>query len=388
VSVVATHDSQAISLLCAPIAFGETKPLTPAEWARLATAIHESDWRGPGQLVGLSARDLGAGLAIDPPTAERVASLLDRGGTLALELERLDSRGIWLVTRADDEYPEALKKRLGLKAPAVLFGAGRRDVTPGRGVAVVGSRDASDDALEFAEGLGRAIASEGAVVVSGAARGIDRAAMDAALDVGGLAAGVVADGLVRMTQQPDVRAALADERLTLVTPYGPEARFTPGNAMGRNRFIYCLADAAVVVATSAGRGGTWAGATENLKARWVPLWVWAAPAAPPGNHELLAVGGHALEAVPSVSALVEAVSGEVGMEPGSFETLLAALVSYLETPRSERDVKIQFGLRQPEARALLGRAVESGRASRSEGPVRYVASSAQSGAQPTLFDGS
>ena len=76
------------------------------------------------------------------------------------------------------------------------------------------------------------------------------------------------------------------------------------------------------------------------------------------------------------------------VEASSFETLLPALVSYLETPRSERDVKIQFGLRQPEARALLGRAVESGRAVRREPPVRYVASSAQSGAQPTLFDDS
>lgn len=399
-SPVATTDSQAIALLCAPIAVGDAKPLTPAEWTRLAAAIYQSEWRRPGELVGLAAHELGSGLAVDPATADRVASLLDRGGTLAFELDRLASRGIWVITRADDEYPAALKKRLGLKAPAVLFGAGRREVVPGTGVAVVGSRDADRGALEFADGLGRAIASEGAVVVSGAARGVDRTAMGAALDAGGLAAGVVADNLVRHTQQSDVRMALADERLALVTPFGPEARFTAGNAMARNRFIYCLSDVAVVVATSAGRGGTWAGASENLRAGWVPLWVWAAPTAPPANRELLAVGGRGLEAVSSVSALFEAVHdcegvgdrrvrgsitpSDLGIEtaddPDGFETLLSALESYLAEPRSGRDVQKQLGLTQSEARLLLRRATESGRVSRHERPVRYLAS-------PPLFVG-
>ena len=296
-SAVTTTDSQAIALLCAPVAVGDAKPLTPSEWARLASAIHGSELAGPGALVGLTAAELDDRLGLGGDMADRMASLLDRGGTLGFELERLESRGVWVVARSDDGYPDVLKKRLGLRAPSLLFGAGRRDVVPERGVAVVGSRDTSDAALEFAGDLGRSIAGLGATVVSGAARGVDRTAMDAAMDAGGSAVGVVADSLVRLTQQPDVRTALADEVLTLVTPYAPEARFSVGQAMGRNRLIYCLADAAVVVATSSGSGGTWAGAVENLKARWVPLWVWDSVGAPSGNRELLEQGGRPL-AVP------------------------------------------------------------------------------------------
>ncbi len=46
-------------------------------------------------------------------------------------------------------------------------------------------------------------------------------------------------------------------------PYGPDARFTVGGAMGRNGLIYCMADLAVVASAAEGEGGTWAAATET-----------------------------------------------------------------------------------------------------------------------------
>ena len=69
-----TTDSQAITLLCAPIAVGETKPLTIAEWARLGAAIHASEIRHPGALVGLSAVEVVDELAIELAVAERITS--------------------------------------------------------------------------------------------------------------------------------------------------------------------------------------------------------------------------------------------------------------------------------------------------------------------------
>ena len=392
-SSVATHDSQAIALLCAPIAVGDTKPLTPSEWAKLASSIHASGLERPGALVGVTASELGFQLGIDGVLADRLAALLDRGGTLAFELERLQSRGVWVVARPDEEYPESLRRRLGLRAPALLFGAGRRELPPDRGVAVVGSRDASAAALEFAAELGRSLASEGASVVSGAARGVDRTAMRAAMDAGGSAVGVVADSLVRLTQQPDIRAALAEELLTLVTPHAPEARFSVGNAMARNRLIYCLSDAAVVVATAAGSGGTWAGAVENLKAGWVPLAVWSSDAAPAGNRELLALGGRPVTA-PRAQELFDGASGLPAVsesdgstvEAGEDDTrLLEAVARFLATPRTETEVRTEFALGPERARAVLTAGLDAGRFVRTGKPLRYgVVGGAL---QATLFDG-
>jgi len=60
--------------------------------------------------------------------------------------------------------------------------------------------------------------------------------------------------------------------------------------MGRNRLIYTLADYAIVVASDAETGGTWAGATETLKNGWVPVFVLEHEQMPEGNKLLLQKG--------------------------------------------------------------------------------------------------
>ena len=65
--------------------------------------------------------------------------------------------------------------------------------------------------------------------------------MNVALDAGGCVVGVLADALTRTANDPEVRRAVADERLCLATPYAPSAPFSAGNAMGRNKILYALA---------------------------------------------------------------------------------------------------------------------------------------------------
>lgn len=56
--------------------------------------------------------------------------------------------------------------------------------------------------------------------------------------------------------------------------------------------IGTLADYAIVVASEANKGGTWSGATQTLKAGWVPVFVLEHPAMPEGNRQLLQSGAH------------------------------------------------------------------------------------------------
>jgi predicted Rossmann fold nucleotide-binding protein DprA/Smf involved in DNA uptake len=51
----------------------------------------------------------------------------------------------------------------------------------------------------------------------------------------------------------------------LISLVDPSAGFNVGNAMQRNKIIYCLADAALVVSSDVNKGGTWAGAIEQLE---------------------------------------------------------------------------------------------------------------------------
>lgn len=287
-------DSQVLLLLCSHLGLGanpDPAPHTLREWNPIARKLQASSLARPGALLGLSSADLKVHLDLPDPEAERITRLLERGGSLAIELERLESLGIWARTRADEDYPARLRQRLKESAPAVLFGSGEAGLLGQPGLAVVGSRNVSESGKTAAEFIGNACAACGLVLYSGAARGVDAVAMGAALEARGAVAGVLAESLERAVRAPDARAALSRGDLALVTPYAPNAGFSVGAAMGRNKIIYALGDYALVIASDVEKGGTWAGAVEALKARWVPVFVLDGGDVPEGNRRLIQKGG-------------------------------------------------------------------------------------------------
>jgi predicted Rossmann fold nucleotide-binding protein DprA/Smf involved in DNA uptake len=158
-------------------------------------------------------------------------------------------------------------------------------------IGVVGSRDASPEALDVAVSTSKVAAAEGRTVVSGLARGIDQTAMAAALDAGVPVIGVPAEGIRVAARSPEIRRRAHAGELCIASPYGPTMRFTAGNAMGRNKIIYALADVTLVVCSDAGSGGTWEGAKEAMRRSFGRVAVWTGDGAGPGNPKLVALGG-------------------------------------------------------------------------------------------------
>lgn len=268
-------NAQAILLLTAPLIAGRGKasvdPLSAGEYKRLALRLRESQ-RKPADLLGPGANEVLKECRLDLDDA-RLERLLGRGFLLSQAMERWRARAIWVVSRADTGYPQRLKKRLVEDAPPVLYGCGDAAILDEGGLAVVGSRHVDDVLIEYTEGVGRLSAAARRTLVSGGARGIDQAAMRGALAAGGKVVGVLADGLERAALTREHRDMLMDGRLVLISPYDPAAQFQVGHAMQRNKLIYALADAALVVSSDCGKGGTWAGAVEQLeKLRFVPVY--------------------------------------------------------------------------------------------------------------------
>ena len=272
-------NTKAILLLTAPLIGGRgadrpsVKPLGAVEYRRLARLLWESKRRRPADLLGSDARKVlnECGTRLDSGRLER---LLGRGLLLDEAVERWRARDVWVLSRADEAagYPRPRLKRLEEEMPPVLYGSGDAGILSNGGLAVVGSRNAREELIEYTEDVGRLVAEAGYGLVSGGARGVDRAAMRGALDSGGRVVGVLADGLEKVLREH--REALKDGRLILVSPYDPAARFHVGQAMQRNKLIYALSDAALVVDSDYGKGGTWTGAIEQLdKLKLVQVYV-------------------------------------------------------------------------------------------------------------------
>lgn len=268
---------------------GAEKPLTPKEWGRFAAWL-KARALTPAHLLQDDLNALIEDWRDKTIDAERIRALLDRGMALSMAMDKWLGAGLWVMTRSDSDYPARLKKRLGNDSPAVLFGCGRRALLSGGGIAVVGSRNACESDIDYSRAFGRLASQAGHAVVSGGARGVDEAAMLGALDADGTAIGVLANDLLRACTGEKYRRHLTAGNLALVSPFNPEAPFNTGNAMQRNKYIYCLADLALVVHTGK-KGGTWNGATENLRRKWVPLLVKKTDDREAGNVDLIGKGG-------------------------------------------------------------------------------------------------
>lgn len=289
-----TSNTQAILLLTAPLVAGRGETsrdlLSLGEYNRLARILREKQ-RQPSDLLGPDAQEL-TELCAQPFGRARLDALLGRGFLLSQAVERWNARAIWVISRADASYPKRLKARLKEDAPPLLYGCGDIALLEKGGLAVVGSRHVDDELVGFTENVGRLSAEAHRTVVSGGAKGIDRAAMHGALMAGGDVAGVMADSLERAALAQDNREPLMDGRLVLVSPYDPAAGFNVGHAMQRNKLIYAVADAALVVTSDFEKGGTWAGAIEQLKRlKYVPVFVRDDANASKGNSALLKLGG-------------------------------------------------------------------------------------------------
>ena len=286
-----SNRTQAILLLTsyfAKPAQNEVKPLTPTEWGHFAKWLHEQSLHPEILLNGNIEKTL-ENWSDKTITMERIAQLLNRGTAMALAVEKWLRAGLWILTRSDEDYPERLKKRLKILSPPIIFGCGNPQLLNQGGIAIVGSRHINDIDLNDTQLLASNAAQQGFSIISGGAKGVDEAAMLAALNAEGTAIGVIADSLLNHALSMKYKKALVQNNLVLISSFYPEASFNVGNAMARNKYIYCLADTAIVIHSGL-TGGTWTGAIENIKKNWVSLWVKATGDKNAGNIQLVEKG--------------------------------------------------------------------------------------------------
>jgi DNA processing protein len=226
--------------------------------------------------------------------------------------------------------------------------------------------------------------------------------------------------LERAVLARDNREPLMDHKLVLISPYDLAAGFNVGHAMQRNKLIHALSDAALVVTSDFEKGGTWAGAIEQLeKLHFVPVFVRNGSQAGKGNSALLQLGAipwpnpsDKSELSDALSAAAETIAAEPKQEALTFyrreaappleiskvqepskvtdqsitnsdigsarpkdevsSTLLDILYRELREPLKESKVAELLGIKKPETKALLAQLVKEGFLEKLSKPIRYT----------------
>lgn len=240
-----------------------------AYWLTLAFRLEKEPRRAINALVLTADRKLGLRLVdlvrMEPanrpteiarygPTLDRLLDAEGKVSAQAFVVDRLIAMGGGLVPITDPAYPPHLVHRVSPeRAPTVLTFIGDASLWKAPGVAISGSRKSGPAGLAFAREAGRAVARAGEVVVCGLAAGVDREALEGALEAGGRALGIAPEGL--MQSRWPRRREIADGRLTIVSEFAPEDRWSAGRAMARNRTLAGFSSA-LVIADCVASGGT------------------------------------------------------------------------------------------------------------------------------------
>ena len=285
-------NSNAILTLCSHLCVGEgIVPLEPKEYGDFAQKLLSAD-KKPCDLLEMSRQDIIKQLGADDNFADRIMRLVDRNASLCFELEKLSGMGIEAVTRADKEYPAALKKKLLGACPPIFYCAGDLELLNNRTVGFVGSRAVEQKDAEFTKNAVNRVVSLGYGVVSGGAKGIDTIAGTEAILRDSFSIEYVSDSMLRKLKSSDTVKRIQDGKLLMLSVVRPDAGFNVGIAMQRNRYIYAQSEATVVVRADLNKGGTWSGATENLRHSWCPTLCRDYPY--PGNKALIEKGAVAI----------------------------------------------------------------------------------------------
>lgn len=208
-------------------------------------------------------------LPVDQEVLARGAGGLKGAAQDLHAVERLGGR---LVTPEDQEWPLMLgclpsrSDNVGDVPPVALWVRGNRSLREitDRAIAVIGARASTEYGNHVATQIADGLAGSGWTVIAGAAFGIDAAAHQAAMAVGGMTAAVMPCGLDRAypTAHDRLLDSIADSGL-VITEYPPGETVRRQTFLDRNRLVAALSRATVAVEAGL-RSGTastlrWAG---------------------------------------------------------------------------------------------------------------------------------
>jgi DNA processing protein len=230
-----------------------------------------------------------------------------------------------VVTLADETYPKLLLEISD--PPLLLYARGRVELLQRSALAIVGSRNATQQGNANAEAFARTLSESGLTIVSGLALGIDAAAHRGGLQGPGSTIAVLGTGIDVI--YPQRNAALAADiaaRGLLVSEFALGSAPAAQNFPRRNRLISGLARGCLVVEAAVASGSLITARAAAEQGREVF-------ALPGSIHSPLAKGCHAL--IKSGAKLVESAE-DVLTELSGFRPSGYASTREPARPASER----------------------------------------------------
>lgn len=215
---------------------------------------------------GLSEREWQNSYLLDEKQISDLKQAKSELASNAFLAESFFSQGFEIIPITSPDYSKTLKTNLkATYSPPVLYIKGNKKILQEQSIAIVGSRAASETALNFTDNVAKNASKDYKVVVSGFAKGVDKQALESAIKYKGQSIIVLPQGIMTFTSGfKNYYRQIIDGDVLVLSIFPPKAGWSTGLAMARNPVIYGLADE-IYVAESSEKGGTWSGVIDGLR---------------------------------------------------------------------------------------------------------------------------
>ena len=178
--------------------------------------------------------------------AEAAEKYIDKAETILAEQQE---QGVVTLTFQDDDFPHSFRKT-GIDCPPMIHCMGNMALlSPAASrIAIIGARAASPVGLRKAYELGKRLAEDGNIIVSGLALGCDKSAHEGCLDAGGRTIAIVASGLdiIHPKENAPLQQRILENGGLVLSeqPFGVKAN--PTRLVARNRLQAALSKTVIL----------------------------------------------------------------------------------------------------------------------------------------------
>ena len=164
----------------------------------------------------------------------------------SIELSLLDNN-VKFISILDDTYPMELERGLSVSMPPVLTYRGNLDLLLMKKIAFSGSRKVSKKGMDITRDIIEQLSDSDVCVVSGYAAGVDSIAHSYTLKNNGYTIIVLAEGINSFRIRKELTSDWNWNRTLVISEFLPNAKWTVGRAMQRNKTLIGLSDISIVI---------------------------------------------------------------------------------------------------------------------------------------------
>jgi DNA processing protein len=211
------------------------------------------------------------------------------------QYQQLIDSEITIISRDDATYPPLLKSRLANEAPNLLYSTGDLSLIRRPAISVVGSRNVDEGVLSQTISISSHLSKKKYTIVSGFAKGVDRAAHRSAIENGSVTVAILPYGILRRTSEAGDNLLEYSNHIVYLSQFLPTLPFNGQNAMRRNVLVAAFSDAMIAMNNAVERdangkhSGTFNAAMTALKHN-IPVFVKTAVSERTNNNDILAQG--------------------------------------------------------------------------------------------------